>query len=625
MLMNLRRHLLAAASVIVVSAGIGLGLADAQTISGEAVYAKRCASCHDQLNPRIPPKASLQRLPATRIVRALDTGAMMAIAFTMHRDERLAVASYLGTADALAGPPPSAFCADRTVRLSRATARGWNGWSPGTDNARFQPRAAAALSVDQVKRLKLKWAFGFEGDASAFAQPTVLDGHVFVGSAGGVVHAMRADTGCLKWVFQANGPVRAALLAVPLGAATGRQSTHALLFGDMTGWFYAVDAATGTLLWKVQIETHDSTRLTAAALAHDGVVYIPVASWEETRASDPEYACCTFRGSVVALRVSDGQQVWKTYMVDDVPKENGKTDRGTPRLGPSGIGIWATPTLDVKRQRLYVTTGDNYSSPATPLSDAVVALDLGSGRVLWSQQVTKDDAYNSACGTGGANCPVERGPDFDFGAPAILTTRPGGRDVLIAGQKSGIVYAFDPDDQGRILWQTRVGKGGTGGGVQWGMSSDGRNVYAAVSDVGRTRQNNPLDPRRFALDPQAGGGLTALRIADGIRQWFAAPVPCPPGAPEGCSPSQPAAVTSIPGVVFAAGNDGHLRAYSSQDGSTLWDVATMRAFETVNGVKAQGGSIDGPGAVVANGMVFISSGYPRNGGVPGNVLLAFAP
>ena len=431
--------------------GLWLGPADAQTISGEAVYTRRCASCHDQLNPRIPPKASLQRMPATRIVRALDTGAMMAIAFTMHRDERLAVASYLGTTEAVAGPRAGAFCTDRSIRLTSPQSGGWNGWSPSTDNARFQPRAAAGLGIDQIKSLKLKWAFGFEGDGSAFAPPTVLDGHVFVGSAGGVVHAMRADRGCLKWVFQANGPVRAALLAVPFN---GKQ---ALLFGDMTGWFYAVDAETGKLLWKVQIEAHDSTRLTAAATAHEGVVYIPVASWEETRASDPDYACCTFRGSVVALRVSDGTEVWKTYMVD-VPKENGTNDRGTRRLGPSGIGIWATPTLDAKRGRLYVTTGDNYSSPATSLSDAVVALDLRSGRVLWSRQVTKDDAYNSACGTGGGNCPAEKGPDFDFGSPAILTMLPDGRDVLIAGQKSGIVYAFDPENEGRVLWEARVGR-----------------------------------------------------------------------------------------------------------------------------------------------------------------------
>ncbi len=244
-------------AALLVSGAAAPSPAQAQTVSGEAVYTRRCASCHDQLNPRIPTKESLRKMPATRIVRALDTGAMMSIAFTMHRDERLAVASYLGTSDTVAGPPPSAYCTDRSIRLAASPAVAWNGWSPGTDNARFQSQAGAGLRVEQVRNLKLKWAFGFEGDASAFAQPTVLDGQLFVGSAGGIVHAMRADTGCLKWVFQANGPVRAALLAVPVN---GR---HALMFGDMTGWFYALDAETGRELWKVQLETHDSTRLTA--------------------------------------------------------------------------------------------------------------------------------------------------------------------------------------------------------------------------------------------------------------------------------------------------------------------------------------------------------------------------
>jgi polyvinyl alcohol dehydrogenase (cytochrome) len=444
----------------------------------------------------------------------------------------------------------------------------------------------------------------------------VIDGQVFVGSAAGLVHALRADSGCLQWVYQANGPVRAALLAVPYGGQ------HALLFGDMTGWFYALQAETGKLLWKVQVETHDSTRLTGAAVARDGVVYVPVASWEETRSADAQYPCCTFRGSVVALNIQDGAQRWKTYMTG-VPKETGKNSRGIPRLGPSGAGVWSSPTIDAKRGVLYVTTGDNYSSPATETSDAVVALDMATGRIVWSKQILARDAFNSACLGDRINCPQEDGPDFDFGSPAILTAGPDGRELLLAGQKSGIVYALDPAKKGGIVWQARVGEGGVGGGVQWGMAADGQRVYAAVSDSGRNRQNNPLDPRRYALDPRKGGGLTALRIADGSPAWKAAPAPCPEGAPSGCSPAQPGAVTSIPGIVFATSMDGHLRAYAAEDGHVVWDFLTMREFQTVNGVKASGGSMEGPGAVVANGMVFAGSGYPRNGGVPGNVLLAF--
>jgi polyvinyl alcohol dehydrogenase (cytochrome) len=480
-------------------------------------------------------------------------------------------------------------------------------------NARFQPADIAGLSIDQVRGLKLKWAFGFDGDVTAFSPPTYIDGQVFVGSAAGLIYALRADTGCLQWTFQANGSVRTSIVSVPEG------SRHTLLFGDMTGWFYAVEAESGKLLWKQHVETHDSTRLTGSPAVYQGTVYVPVASWEETRAGDPDYACCTFRGSVVALRIKDGTQLWKTYMTAP-PKENGKNARGLPVFGPSGVGVWSTPTVDPKRGVLYITTGDNYSAPETDTSDAVIALSLMTGDFVWKKQITAADVYSGAC-AGTKDC----GPDFDFGSSAILVNS-GGRDVLLAGQKSGLVHALDPDKKGEILWQTRVGQGSTNGGVQWGMATDGVHVYASVSDVGRTRQTNmSTDPRRYILDPKQGGGLTALRVADGSKEWHVDSVPCAANAPSGCSPSQPGAVTLIPGVVFATSTDGHIRAHSSEDGKTLWDFDTMREFTTVNGVKAHGGSIDGPGAVVVNGMVFISSGYPRNGGVPGNVLLAFAP
>jgi polyvinyl alcohol dehydrogenase (cytochrome) len=583
---------------------------------GEAVYQKRCSGCHEQSNDRIPPRDALQKMPSARILRALDSGAMMAVAFTMNREDRMAVASWLGTTAPAGGPPASAFCADRSVKLAAIPKASWNGWSPDEGNARYQAADAARLSVDQVRGLKLKWAFGFDGDVTAFAAPTVIDGQVFVGSAAGLVHAMRAETGCLQWVFQANGPVRSSTLVVSIGVPLG--SRHALLFGDMTGWFYALEAETGKLLWKTQVETHDSTRLSGGPAVYEGTVYVPVASWEETRSGDPDYACCTFRGSVVALRISDGKQSWKTYMTG-VPVENGKSPRGTPNFGPSGVGVWSRPTVDAKRKLLYVATGDNYSTPSTDLSDAVVALDIATGGIVWSHQVTAEDVFSGACGRGAC------GPDFDFGSSPILTHSAEGRELLLAGQKSGIVWALDPAKRGEVVWQARVGQGGTNGGVQWGMATDGQRVFASVSDVKRVRQTNPTDPRRSSFDPNVGGGLTALRVADGKQEWHIAATPCPEGAPSGCSPSQPGAVTEIPGVVFSTSTDGHIRAHAAENGNLLWEFNTMRDFETVNGVKGRGGSIDGPGAVVVNGMVFINSGYPRNGGVAGNVLLAFGP
>src|SRR5437867_2615985 len=505
--------------LLAATAGSAIRLA-AAPISGEAIYRERCASCHELVNPRIPRREALQKMSAARILRALDFGVMISVAYPLRREEREAVAAHLGTPGLDAGPPAKAYCADRSVKLAGSPESQWNGWSPTAANTLCQPRDAACLAPDQLPRLKLRWAFGFDGDVNAFAQPTVLDQNLFVGSAGGVVHALSVETGCIKWVFQASGPVRSAILAVPLG------QRHALLFGDQTGWFYALDAASGRLLWKKKVEDHEATRLTAAPVANQGTVFVSAASWEETRALNPEYPCCTFRGSVAALRIRDGSLVWKTYMIPDKPRLTGKTRTGTPTWGPSGAGVWGAPTIDAKRGRLYVTTGDNYSSPATNTSDAVVALELSTGKVVWSKQTLPGDAYNSSCGTQGPSCPEENGPDYDFGSSALMVKLSDGRDLLVAGQKSGVVYALDPDRKGEIVWQARVGKGGINGGVQWGMASDGQSVYAAVSDVVRTRRTpDPSDPIAVDLDPRQGGGLTALRPINGEKVWYTPPLP----------------------------------------------------------------------------------------------------
>ena len=587
--------------------------AAAQAPSGEAVYKARCAACHDNADGRTPPRSVLQAMTPSRILRTLDFGSMMTIAYTLRRDEREAVSAFLGKPGPEPQPRPQAYCADRSVTLTDIASAAWNGWGPSRDNARLVAGSLARLSVDQVRRLKLRWAFGFEGDISAFAQPTVVGNQIFVGSAGGLVHALRADSGCLQWTFQANGPIRSAIVAASF------EGGHRLVFGDLTGWLYALDPATGRQLWRMRPEEHEAVRLSAPPVVHDGVAIVPVASWEESRSLNPDYACCTFRGSVVAVRLGDGAIAWKQYMVSAPAQRTGATPAGTATFGPSGVGIWGSPALDVKRRRLYVTTGNNYSLPATPLSDAIVALDLDTGAIVWSHQALSGDVYNSACSLTpkAVSCPEGSGPDYDFGAPPILVTTAGGRDLVLAGQKSGVVWAVDPDANGKVVWQSRVGKGGINGGVQWGMASDGQRVFAATSDVVVMRTATTR-----TLDPLAGGGLTALRITDGSVEWHAEPPPC--GTRPNCSPAQLAAVTAIPSAVFAGSLDGHLRAYSVADGRVIWEFDTAREYETVNGVAARGGAIDGPGPVVVNGMVLVNSGYMRFGGMPGNVLLAFA-
>jgi len=286
-------------------------------VSGEAVYQQRCAACHDSGNPRVPPRDELKKLSVTRILRAMDFGLMNNIATKLRQDEREAVAGYLGIPGGNDQPPATAYCQDRSVRITGRGKAEWNGWSPGTANTRYQSGDAAGLSLGQLTRLKLKWAYGFDGDIIAFAQPTILDGHLFVGSASGLVQALSAESGCIQWVFQAAGPVRSAVLAVPV------ENKHALLFGDSTGWFYSIEAETGRLLWKKRPEAHEATRLTGAPLAYQGIIFVPVASWEESRTTNADYPCCTFRGSVVALRIKDGSQVWKIYMIAETATQNG--------------------------------------------------------------------------------------------------------------------------------------------------------------------------------------------------------------------------------------------------------------------------------------------------------------
>ncbi len=253
-------------------------------------------------------------------------------------------------------------------------------------------------------------------------------------------------------------------------------------------------------------------------------------------------------------------------------------------------------------------------------------MDLKSGELLWSRQLSENDAYNNGCTTPQrTNCPEKAGPDFDFGQPPILVNLGGGKRALVIGQKSGMVHAIDPDQKGKILWQTRAGEGSALGGSQWGSAADGRNIYVAISDIGLGAVLDPKSTQgfRLTLDPKKGGGLHALDLKTGKIAWSTKPTPCAAGRTD-CSPAQSAAVSAIPGLVFSGSVDGHLRAYSTETGEVLWDTDTARQFDTVNGKSAHGGSLDAAGPAIVNGMVFVNSGYGQWGGMPGNVLLAFS-
>jgi polyvinyl alcohol dehydrogenase (cytochrome) len=591
---------------------------------GAALYRRDCAACHDMGVDRAPARDALQTMTAERVLTAMESGPMISMASRDNGAERRAIAQFvtgkpLSARDLSTLPPQGAMCvtAQNTPGgfANPLTGKNWNGWGDNTSNTRFQDSGNAGITAAQAPRLKVKWAFGFPGDLDANAQPTIVGGRVFVGSQSGTVYSLSADSGCVFWFFKAAAAVRG---AVSIGSASAGQ--YAAFFGDLAGNVYAVNAATGALLWAIKADAHPLARVVGSVVFHDGRLYVPVASAEETGGAAATYECCKFRGSVGAYDAASGKPVWKTYTIAEEVKPTRKNAIGTQLYGPSGAGVWSSPAIDPLKNILYATTGDNYSAPASNMSDSFLAIDRDSGKILWSRQTTAGDVWNTACRLPDkTNCPDTTAPDFDFSSPPMLVSLGGGKRALVAGQKSGMVHAVDPDDGGKILWQQKVGNGGTLGGVQWGSSTDGTNVYVALSDIVRVNIANSLGSN---ADPKAGGGLFAFNLQTGQRVWYTPPASC--GTRPRCSPAQSAAITSIPGVVFSGSVDGHLRGYSTADGKVLFDFDAVGPYKTVNEVPARGGSFDGPGPAIAGGMMFVSSGYARAGGIPGNVLLAFS-
>jgi polyvinyl alcohol dehydrogenase (cytochrome) len=604
---------------LLVFLGLLLCAAYAQTPpSGEANYKRSCASCHDSGTDRAPNRSAFREMTPERVLAALETGPMISMANRYSAADRRAIAEYLTgksfSENFTTAPSAQAMCQLGSGGAFAMSGPQWNGWGVNTLNTRFQDSEAAGIPADQISRLKVKWAFGFPGDITAYAPPAVVGGRVFVGSQGGKIYSLSAASGCVHWFFDAGAAVRTAISIGPMGAGA-----YAAFFGDQSANAYALDAATGKLLWKTKVDDYPVARITGSPVFYGGRIYVGVASGEELAASAPGYQCCKFRGSLVALDAATGKQIWKTYTIDP-PKPTRKNKQGVQEWGPSGAPIWSSPAIDPQRNIIYATTGDNYSDPPTRSSDAFIALDRDTGKILWTRQMTAKDAYTSACRMPDKTaCPASNGPDFDFSSPPILITLPNGKRALLAGQKSGVVHALDPDQQGEVLWSTRVGQGGTMGGVQWGSAADASNIYVALSDIGRITL--PYSTSTDA-DPKRGGGMYALKIATGERVWYTPPPGC--GERPRCSPAQSAAVTAIPGAAFSGSVDGHLRAYATADGKIIWDFDTQRTYATANGVPARGGSLDGPGAVLAGGMLFVNSGYPTAGGQPGNVLLAFS-
>jgi polyvinyl alcohol dehydrogenase (cytochrome) len=600
--------------------------ADPDDISGgERNFAQHCVTCHAQPRGRMPDVAALRARAPEQLVQAMRSGAMRQQASGLSVYQMQGIAYFL-TGRMPTEPAVSVAEPNRCARRAHGATAGtspaadprvddWNGWGRDDSNARFAPNPG--FTAAEVSRLKVKWAFGYRG-SYVYGQPVVVAGRVYVTSSGGRVHALDLASGCVHWSFDADTGARTAIVAGRAG------EIGALFFGDDSGTVYALRADDGQLLWKRRLDPHPYARITGSPKLHDNVLYVPVSSLEEVVAADSKYPCCTFVGSLAALDARSGALRWQSKTLDP-PAALRLSDVGTQLHGPAGAAIWSSPTVDAERGLVYVATGNSYTDVPSTHSDAVLALWMDTGTLLWSRQLTPGDNFNMSCarpqvcGTGAVcdlggktNCPQLPGPDLDFGASTVLRDLPDGRRVLIASQKSGVVYALDTAQQGAVLWQLRLGAGGPLGGIEWGAAADAERVYAPISDA-------------FAKPSEARPGLSAVDLASGTLRW-SVPAPvgkCRPGITP-CLNAFVQAASAMPGLVFAGSLDGHLRAFDASSGAQRWDFDTARRFRTVNRVRASGGSLDLGGAVLAGGMLLVNSGYGRLVGQPGNVLLALS-
>ncbi len=601
--------------------------ADPIEAQGAVLYGQHCDTCHSLPDMKAPELATLKKMPFTRVARSLEFGMMMQQAAHLSSDQRYAISKYLSSANTEVRDEwiEEQACSD-PGDLS-VSAGDENNWGFGLGNRR-SIESGIAISPQNVEALELKWSLAFPGVTEMRSQPVATDGMLFVGTSNGNILAVDQETGCIHWRFAANSSVRSSL-----NLETTSDGKPTLFFADDLATVYAINANNGRLRWKTSLRWFPVSVISGSLAFHNDRLYVPISTFETALAGMDTYPCCRSHGGVAAINTVDGSYVWK-YETTPHANKVGTTSAGTDIWGPSGAAVWTTPAIDTKRGILYIGTAQNMSAPATHNSDSVVALDIETGEETWVFQALAGDIWNVACHLGRANCPADAGPDFDFGGGITLTQDTNGNDIVVAGQKSGNVYALDPDRSGAVIWEQRLSMGTSNGGIHWGISTSGDTVWVAVADPPRQREGYVPKP-----------GIHALNLADGEIRWSqmvergcdldpsAAPriglVAMQDGEPDNLWPDcsfyygHSAAPLHANGVVYAGALDGRLRLLDADSGDVIRVIETNREIVAQNGVAGHGGAIDLSGVVVDGERLFVYSGYGMFGQMPGNVLLAF--
>ena len=606
---------------------------------GEKLFDKHCSSCHDNPAMHAPSREALSGFSKETVMVALEFGKMQPMAAHLSKQERGLIAIYLA-----GSAPADDWIAEHSCNIPAADNRKEyvTNWGFGNANRRFVPATAAGIDRDNVAGLELAWSLAFPKVTDMRSQPAIIGDTMYFGDKTGKVYAIDRKSGCIRRHTEVLSGIRSAITVATLGSGK-----KLLVFADSMASIYALDPDTLKTIWQQAARIYETSVITGSISFHNDRLFVPVSSYEVAVSGSPSHVCCKSHGGVIALDATSGAQLWQWHGTADATLQGQNRDGGD-LYGPSGVSVWSTPAVDPKRNRIYIGTGENLSHPVTDTSDAIVALDMDSGALAWRFQALAGDAWNAACLNGGANCPQNPGGDFDFGASVIMAELPDGSELLLAGQKSGDVYALKPDptgSEGEVVWHRRVSNAGIGpdlaqsttnGGVHWGMALSGERVLVAAADPERVRPDYIPKP-----------GLHALNLASGEVLWFQ-PVT------RGCEIAEEdkpmiglqnmragkkieladqyrcsfyyglsAAVLATPELVFSAGLDGRVRAFDIASGEILWQAETAKPFAADNGVTGHGGAVDVSGQVLADGWLYVQSGYSMFGQLPGNVLLAY--
>jgi polyvinyl alcohol dehydrogenase (cytochrome) len=594
---------------------------------GETVYKERCAACHDNSEAtRSPNRDTLGRMPAGQIVNAMVAGKMMAQAVGLSPSQIDDVAAYLSAAasDKDADKWMEAMACPTGRRAPKLDAKPTvGGFGFDKENTRRLTYSQAGLKASDFGDMELAWAIAFPAAVSMRSQAAVVGDSLFipVGESNNRLFAFDISKGqqpCLQWVYDGGRTLRSSA-----GFGTLPDGRKGVMVGDMGGYVHMIDARTGKRIWETRIGLFEGSIITGTPVLWEGKVYAPSSQFEIMMAGQDSHVCCKIHGGVVAVDAITGAKVWEGHTM---PNAEPIRDRGDGQMlwGPAGAPIWNSPSIDPKRNRLYVGTGEANSIDAHPNTDALMAFNLTSGKIEWSFQATENDVFNVGCGPngGGKNCTANTVfRDVDFGASTILTKDPSGREMLLAGQKSGTVWAMNPDN-GTVLWRTDIGTGGPNGGIHWGIAADDTHVYAPISYPGRSIPGQEVSKD---LKP----GLYAVNLKDGTIDWkFEATPDCTDARKKfvpRCNTlfGLSGAPTVIGDHVVTGGLDGRVYVLERKTGKLVQTLETARDFDTVNGVKGNGASVDNASIIAANGLLFVNSGYGLFSQGAGNVMLAF--